>query len=116
MSSTFLPPKPPDLPLPLSSALCPLLSVFSARRQAVKSAKVSAAWHAIVKLALHFPTSQTELAAGTTIETATIGLTLTGKGPTHFLVPAAKQPCYPVCNAAPRRIALYVVRFVFDDR
>jgi hypothetical protein len=40
---------------------------------------------------------------------------MTGEGPAHFPVPAAKQPRYPDCNAAPRLIALYKVRFVFND-
>src|SRR6266545_207676 len=102
--STFLPPKPPSCRrlCPLSSALCSLLSVFSVRRQAVKLVKICAAWDAMVELALHFPTSQVELPSRATMETATIGLALTGKRPAHFPVPATKQPGYPVCNCAPR--------------
>jgi hypothetical protein len=99
----------------LSSIFC-LPSPASACRQAVKLAKVFAAGTAIIKLTLHFPTSQIELPSRATTETTPIGVTLSGKRPAHFPVPATKQPGYPVCSAAPRLIALNKVWIVFDDR
>lgn len=77
---------------------------------------MSTGWLPKVKVALHFPASQVELPPGATIETSPVGLTLAGKGPANLLVPAAKQPSYYAANRAPRRIVLYNVRVVFDDR
>jgi len=77
---------------------------------------MSTGWLPIVKVALHFPASQIELSPGATIETSPVGLTLAGKGSTHFPVPTAEQPSYYAANRAPRRIVRYNVRVIFDDR
>jgi hypothetical protein len=98
--------------LPPAPASCRLPFVPLPRRQFPKRPKVSTGWQAIIEAALHLPAPQIELPPRATIETGPVALTLAGKWPTHFPVPAAKQPGYPVSNSAPRRIALYNVRII----
>ena len=104
--------------LPSAPAVCPcrlLLLSHLARRQAIELAKICAGWQAIIEVALHFPALKMKLPPSATIETSPVGLTLIGKRPAHFPVPTAEQPGHPVCNSAPRRIALPGVCMIFDD-
>jgi hypothetical protein len=64
---------------------------------------------------LHFPVIQIKLTPRTAMETGPVCLALAGKWPTHFPVPAAKQPVKPVSNRAPRRIVLLEIDIILAD-
>jgi hypothetical protein len=79
------------LPLPLPQPLPPAVRRPPLPRcQAIKRSRVRTGWLPIVEAALHFPAPKIELPPCATIETSAVGLTLTRKRPTHFLVPTAK--------------------------
>ncbi len=90
-----------------------LRCLLSTRR--LSGPPIGAASLAIVEIALHFPALHIELPPCATIEAAPVRLTLAGEWPAHLLVPATKQPVYPVSNRAPRRIVRYEIRFILND-
>ena len=76
------------------------------RCQAIQRPKAASVGPRVIEPALHFPTPDIELAAGPTIETSPVGLTLVRKRPAHFLVPTTQEPGYQVADPAPRRNVL----------
>ena len=56
---------------------------------------MSAGRQAVIKVALHLPSSQIELPLRATIKTNSVGLTLISKGAAEFFMPAANQLTYP---------------------
>ena len=76
------------------------------RRQAIHWPQVPNVGAREVEASLHFPTPDIELAAGPTIETSPVGLTLVRKRPAHFFMPATQHPRYPAADPAPRRNVL----------
>ena len=76
------------------------------RRQAIHWLKVPTVGACVIEASLHFPTPDIKLAAGSTMETSPVGLTLVGKRPAHFLMPTTQHPRYPAADPAPRRNVL----------
>src|SRR5882672_7147803 len=99
----------------LPPAVC-RLPPASARCYAVNWTKVSGSRQTIVEVALHLPAPNIEPPVGPAVQAGPVGLTLTGKGPAHFFVPAAKRPRYQFADPAPRRNGLRHPQFAFDHR
>lgn len=86
-------PGPAPLEAPNLNAM--LRSYAAHRSQSVHGAKVFARWQVVIKIALHLPVLQIEVAVRSAVETNAVRLAVSGERAAHLCVPAANQSVQP---------------------
>jgi hypothetical protein len=81
--------------------------------KSIHRTEVFCVWQRVIKVALHFPASHIEPAAGATVQTRSVGLPIPRERPTHFPVPTTKNSRNPIADPAPRRSFLQSVRKIY---